>query len=165
MESIAAQDDADAFSLARLAQMATVGISRNSCRVLLSDGRHSLRLDVEGLALFNSPVRLQCKISGFRAAREPVRTWERLSVVAKTGKLPPRSREALKSNGRRILLIRAFDALAAGASQREIAAELIRPEAAAVGWRSANPSLRLQVQRLARGAHHYSSGRFWTLLR
>jgi hypothetical protein len=64
-----------------------------------------------------------------------------------------------------ILLLRAFDALAAGASQRDIAQILLSASAGLPSWRVMSPSLRSQAQRLTRSARTMAAGSFWALLR
>lgn len=65
---------------------------------------------------------------------------------------------------RHILFLRAWDGLPAGATQRSLAAVLLREEAAAARWRTEAPSLRSQIQRLARGARAMAHGAYWRLL-
>lgn len=61
-------------------------------------------------------------------------------------------------------MLRAHDALAAGASQREIAAVLLDEEALAPRWRVEAPSLRSKVQRLVRSARAMADGGYRLIL-
>ena len=61
-------------------------------------------------------------------------------------------------------MLRARDALAAGADQREIAAELLSAEADEPRWRSRSPSTGSRAQRLVRGARRMSAGGYLQLL-
>jgi hypothetical protein len=61
-------------------------------------------------------------------------------------------------------LLRAHDALAAGASQREIAACLFDELAAQRRWRVNAPHLRSRVQRLVRAARQAACGAYLGLL-
>lgn len=152
------------FALEELQDIVTLGVAEEECRLLLCDGLSAVRLDVEGHEVLASQVSLQFEICGFEAARQHVRTWERLAHLIRGQLLPPLSFSGVNARRRQLLLLRTFDALAEGASQRQIAAELIRPEAAIRRWRSVNPSLRSQAQRLVKGARTYAQGRFWSLL-
>jgi hypothetical protein len=62
------------------------------------------------------------------------------------------------------LLLRAWDAVQDGATQREIAAALLSGEAADARWRSAVPSLRSRAQRLVTGARAQARGGWRGLL-
>jgi hypothetical protein len=62
-------------------------------------------------------------------------------------------------------MLRAADALAAGAGQREIAQLLLSEEAGEPRWRTRAPSLRSQAQRLVRAARRMESGSYRELLK
>ena len=64
-----------------------------------------------------------------------------------------------------MLLLRAHDALAAGADQRDIAEALLSREAAQPKWRVGAPSLRSRAQRLVRGARLMAAGGYRELLK
>jgi hypothetical protein len=66
---------------------------------------------------------------------------------------------------RHILALRAADALALGARQREIAVMLVGPERAADEWRGRSDSLRLATRRLVAGARALQSGGWRALVR
>jgi hypothetical protein len=61
-------------------------------------------------------------------------------------------------------MLRAYDALAAGASQREIAAVLLDGDARRDRWRIHSPSLRSRAQRLAACARAMGEGGYRALL-
>jgi hypothetical protein len=63
-----------------------------------------------------------------------------------------------------VLMLRTWDALTAGADQREIAGELLSRTAVAPRWRSREPSVRSQAQRLVRLARLFSAGGYRVLL-
>ncbi len=154
---------ADRFDLSRFSEIATVVPGENSFQhLLLSDGWASLRLDVVGGTLLDGPVRLNYLLAGFAGARGPLATLQNLLRLWQSGRLDqPASRAR---NRRLILLLRAHDAVQCGASQREIAEVLLSAEAARARWRSEVPSLRLQAQRLVKGARAMAHGAFRTLL-
>jgi hypothetical protein len=62
-------------------------------------------------------------------------------------------------------MLRAFDALDSGADQREIARVLLSPSVGEQAWRSREPSIRSQVQRLVRTSRRMAGGGYWRLLR
>lgn len=156
--------DADSFDLARLAPLATLIVDGQSSHLLLNDGRHSLRLDVEGHSLTAGPVRLHYVLSGFSSLVPPLSTLLRLRQLMKTGEIGEASAISLLRRTRYILFLRAWDGVRAGATQRSLAAVLLREEAADVRWRTEAPSLRSQIQRLARGARAMAHGAYWRLL-
>ena len=83
----------------------------------------------------------------------------------KAGDIGEASAKSQLRRTRYILFLRAWDGLRAGATQRDLAATLLREEAANVRWRAELPSLRSQIQRVARGAHAMARGASWHLLR
>jgi hypothetical protein len=120
--------------------------------LLLSDGWRSIRIDVRAGTIRTSPAILRYELSGFTALEPRLLVLRRLVAYRKRGSFgsalfPPETRAA-----RLVLLLRVSDALRAGASQREIAAELLDRDAQAVRWRVDLPSTRSRVQRLARRA-------------
>src|SRR5690606_16292003 len=123
---------------------------------LLSDGAASLRLDIVSGSLLAEPACLSYRLSGFAALRGPLGALGALLGLRQRGRL---ARPAPRSRNRRcILLLRAWDALQAGATQRQIAAVLLSGEAAAARWRIAAPSLRSCAQRLVKGGRAMAHG-------
>jgi hypothetical protein len=161
----AARDDRDAFLLERFGQLATLVRAPGIEHVLISDGFRTIRLDVAGDSLARGPVRLCFAISGPRGAAPKVLVLRRLLHLAETGHFSRGLHRPDTRARRHVLLIRASDALEAGASQREIAAALLGPAPAATNWRIEAPSLRSQAQRLVRGARTMASEGWLDLLR
>lgn len=154
----------DLFELERFAGLATLVRGRDGAEhLLLADGRASLRLDVTAGTLLAGPVRLAYHLAGLASARPPLDTLEGLLWLARHGHLP-RPRHGGRQR-RLVLLLRTADALAAGASQREIAEVFVSPAVRAARWRTEAPSLRSQAQRLVRGARAMSAGGYRALLR
>jgi hypothetical protein len=161
----AARDDVDTFRFERFGQRATVVGAPGAEHVLISDGFRSIRLDVAGDSVTHGPVRLCYRISGLGCASPKVLILRRLLHLAATGDFSRLLHRPDARVRRHVLLIRASDALAAGASQREIAAGLLGRPPSAVRWRIEAPSLRSQAQRLVRGARRMASGAWLDLLR
>jgi hypothetical protein len=154
----------DRFDVARFAPLATIVCDpRGAEHLLLSDGMARLRLDVVAGSLLGGPVRLAYRLSGFAMLDGPLATLHALARFRRSGRLPnPPGRSR---NRRLVLLLRTWDALQAGATQREIAGVLLSAEAAQARWRTEAPSLRLRAQRLAGGARSLARGGYRGLLR
>lgn len=130
--------------------------------VLLSDGRSGLRLDIAAGSLLAGPVLLSYRLAGIEAPRGSLVTLHGLLRLVRTGRF---ARAPVRTRNRRlVLLLRAHDALRAGATQREIADGLLGGDAALAHWRTEAPSLRSQAQRLAKGARAMAGGGWRALL-
>lgn len=157
--------DGNAFILEHFSQLASMCSGPTGERLLLSDGYHSIRVDVEGASLLSGPVMLQYGLRGFAALDRPLLVLRRLRALVATGSFSRSLHQPERRARRHILLLRTRDALAAGASQRAIAAELLGSGATQERWRVQAGSLRSQVQRLVRGARRMEQGGFRELLR
>jgi hypothetical protein len=155
----------DSIDVARFAGCARLVTSDVGEHLLISDGLRAIRLDVLTGTLAGGPARLRYRLSGIASAEQPLLTLRRFLALSRTGRfassLHPREARAK----RWLLMLRTHDALATGADQREIAAEMLSREAGERRWRSRLPSVRLQVQRLVRGARHMATGGYLGLLR
>lgn len=152
----------ESFVLGSLRQFATVAKSASREHILLSNGFSMLRLDVAGVSLCSGPVTLRYEVKGVfeaRASIAPVLAFLRLAQSGTFQQHRPSS-----NMPRQILFLRAWDALTAGASQREIAAILLSDDATRNRWRINHSSLRSRVQRLCRTAAAMAQGGFWQLL-
>lgn len=152
----------DNFSLEPLMQFASVARSASFEHLLLSDGFSMHRLDISGASLWSGPVALRYELRGLIAARVSIAALIAFLRLAQKGSFQqPRPSSNIP---RQILFLRAGDALAAGASQREIAAILLSEDAAQDCWRIHHSSLRSKVQRLCKTAGAMAAGGFWQLL-
>ena len=156
----------DLFDLARFAPIATLHAGRaGSEHLLLSDGLRSIRVDILAGSLAQGPVQLRYLIAGLASAEGPLLTLWRLIALCRSGRFaatlhPPEIRAR-----RFILMLRAHDAMADGATQREIAATLLSTGALEDRWRVTAPTLRSRVQRLVRAARGMAAGGYRALLR
>lgn len=157
--------DGDGLMIERFSNLATLSCAPDGERLLLSDGFHSIRMDVEGASLLSGPVILRYDLQGFAALDGPLLALRRLRALAVTGRFSRSLHQSEPRARRHILLLRTHDALATGANQREIAAELLGGGAANERWRLHAASLRSQAQRLVHGARRMEKGGFWELLR
>ncbi|HTU12165.1 MAG TPA: DUF2285 domain-containing protein [Allosphingosinicella sp.] len=125
---------------------------------LLSDGLHSIRLDLEEGSGRHGPVELRYRLVGLQSVKRPLLSLRRLLALVDTGSFS-RSLHPSEPKARRwIMALRAHDALAAGMSQRDIAAGLLGGAAGAPRWRIDAASLRSQAQRLVRAARELAGG-------
>jgi hypothetical protein len=132
--------------------------------LLLSDGLRTIRVDVLAGSLARGPAQLFYLLAGFAAAERPLLTLRRLLALRRTGRFS-RSLHPRETRAQRwVLALRAFDALATGAGQREIAALLLNREAGEPRWRSRASSIRSQSQRLVRSARRMANGGYRGLL-
>ena len=141
-------DVPDAFALARLASLASLAVDASGEHLLLSDGCHALRVDIAAGTIRQGPVRLHWQIAGLATALPPVATLRRLIILYRLGRFPKSPHPSTARARRWLLLLRVRDALADGASQREIASALFGDAAAGPRWRINASAYRLRVQRL-----------------
>ena len=163
VEEGALEDRIDLARIARLASLVRDAGGRE--HLLLSDGCRSIRLDIVSGSVRSGPVVLRYRLAGLSRVAAPLLVLRRLLALLRTGdfsaSLHPREQRA----ARWILMLRAQDALAAGAGQREIAAHLLAREAMGQRWRVEAPSLRSRAQRLVREARRMVAGGYLSLLR
>lgn len=148
----------DRFDLEPLQALARIRVGQRAEHLLLSDGLRTVRLDGELGSFSRGPVVLRYALEGLASAAPPLLTLRRFLALCSTGRFaralhPPEPRAR-----RWILMLRAFDALAAGAGQREIAQMLLSGSVGQPRWRSRESSVRSQVQRLVRGAREMAGG-------
>jgi hypothetical protein len=156
--------DEDGFDLQPLAPFSTLLESGGIHRLLLSDGYRSLRLDLAGVDPRLSRVRLSFELSGVQSIDRPLLVLRRLHSLVLKGRFIPSLYQPVRRARRLVLLLRAFDAIRAGASQAEIAEVLLTTSLVRRGWRIHSPSIRSQAQRLVSGARALAAGGFWKLL-
>lgn len=157
--------DADSFDLARWAPLATLIVDGKTSHLLLNDGRHALRLDVDGEPLTAGPVRLHYALNGFASLSAPLSTLRRLREMMKTGKIGEPSAISSFRRARYVLLLRAWDGHRSEASQREIGRALFGDERVDQDWDGCSDSLRSRVRRLVRDARAMARGGYRVLLR
>jgi hypothetical protein len=154
----------DAFVLERVADCATLVQGREGQHLLLTDGLRGIRLDIVRGSILEGPVRLRYRLSGLRAAEAPLLALRQLLALWRTGRFWRELHRAATRADRLVLMLRASDALASGATQREIAHALLSREAAEPRWRAAAPTLRSRAQRLVRAARAMAAGGYASLL-
>ncbi len=132
---------------------------------VLSDGRHHLRIDVDGGSLGEGgPVVLHYHIRGLASAEPKLLTLRRLIDLCRNRRFAAHLFPADPRIDRWLLALRVGDALRAGASHREIAIELYGADRVGRGWQGNAESLRLRVRRLARDARSMTAGGYRALM-
>lgn len=144
--------EGDGFDMGRLASIAACHRSEaGEEHWLLGDGQRHVRLDIVSGTLTTGPALLEYHISGLSRALPQLAALNRLVALARTGRMAP-SLFPLEQRARRwTLVLRTWDALCAGMSQRDIACELFDLGELS-RWRTAAPSWRRRVQRLVEAA-------------
>ena len=157
--------DQDRLDLERLKRFVTlVGGDAGSEHLLFSDGRSTIRVDIVAGTVRERPSLLVYRLSGLTGLKEPLLVLRQLLALWRAGDFSPALHPREQRAARWILMLRAHDALVAGAGQREIAARLLGPEAAKRRWRVEVPSLRSRVQRLVREARRMAAGAYLSML-
>jgi hypothetical protein len=162
--AVTAERAADRFDVRALGPLATVVLGpRGAQHLLICDGRSSLRIDVVEGSLLDGAVALEFRLAGSAGLERRLGLLRQWLLLRRTGRLPPPPRAS--GHARQIALLRAHDALASGATQRQIAEQLLGRSPLPRAWRLDDPSLRLRAQRLARGARAMAAGGWTALLR
>ena len=161
-----AGEGCDSFDLSRLRAISTiVSGGGGEEHLLISDGLRTIRLDVLSGSLRHGPVRLQYRLSGLGSAERPLLTLRRLLALWRKRRFAAALHPVEARAGRFVLMLRAWDAFTSGATQREIAAELLSAEAGEARWRVSAPTVRSRVQRLVRTARAMAGGGYVSLLK
>lgn len=160
-----AASDRFAFNLAKLPLAVTVVTGDSGERVALSDGYRRVTLEVTGGTLLDGPARTRFVLDHETGIDRQIATLRRLVALLETGRfhrsLFPREARA----SRWLQALRAYDAMSAGASQREIADALFAPLYRGVRWKTDAEFLRLRVSRLLRLGRKLANGDYRLLLR
>lgn len=154
----------DLFDIQILRRWTTLHVDRDGEHWRIGDRLRSIRVDIVCGTLREGPAHLAYSIGGIAAALPVVLTLRRLLALARTGQWPAHLFPPETRAGRWIMMLRVSDALAAGASHREIAVALFGATNVGARWRSSAPSYRLRIQRLAAGAHSMAAGDWRRLL-
>jgi len=152
------------FDIASLKQWTTVHVDGDGEHWRIGQGLRSLRLDIVGGTLSAGPVHLDYRIGGLTEAIAPVITLRRFLALACHRHWPAKLFPSEARAGRWITMLRVHDALAAGASQREIAVHLFGDAIIGPQWRTTAPSYRLRIQRLVAGANKMTAGAWRSFL-
>lgn len=154
------RDDPDAIDPAALAPWLTVVADITGIEhAVLSDGWQHIRLDLEaGTLTGEMPVILDYRLRGFAAAMTKILPLRRLLELVRCRRFARSLFPEDRRIDRWLLLLRVHDALADGASQREIACALFGAERVQAEWSGASDSMRSRTRRLVRDARQMAQG-------
>jgi len=159
-------DDPDSIVTDRLAPWLAIATDADGHEhAVLSDGWHRIRIDVEeGSIARAEAVLLHYRLLGVASAEPKILPLRRFLELCRRGRfarsLFPRDPRV----ERWLTALRVHDALAAGASQREIGAALFGEERILLDWRGRTDSLRSRVRRLVRDAEAMARGGYRGLM-
>jgi hypothetical protein len=155
----------DAFEPASFGDLARIIAADGAEHLLLSDGMRVIRLDGPPRTFSAERNVLRYLIEGLASAEAPVLTLRRFLLLCRTGRFSPLLHRREARARRWIMMLRASDALAEGADQRQIAKVLLSRSVVEPRWRSRESSVRSQAQRLVRAARQFAAGGHRRLLR
>lgn len=163
----AAPDHPDAFDLAQLGRWATLACAGDGREYLaLSDGWRRIRVDVvDGTLAGRGHVRLHYLLSGFAGLEPRLLAVRRLLALWRARRFVRALFPPVTGLGRRLEVLRTADALAEGASYREIAAALFGEERVRSEWRTDSDFLLMRVRRRVAEARRMTEGGWRELLR
>lgn len=141
----------DQFELGRLERLASF-LSHQGEHILFSDGLRSIRLDMLSGSLAGGPAALSWHIDGVADAGPQVLALRQFVALARSGGFSRSLHRPERRARRWVQMLRVHDALATGATHREIAGALFGIDVAGPRWRVSAGPWRLRVQRLAAGA-------------
>ena len=140
--------DPEAIDLARLARWATIVRGGDREHVALSDGWHRIRIDVvEGTLASEGPARLDYLLSGLTRVDTHLLTLQRTLGLCRTGSFRRSFRQPERGLLRRLEILRVGDALAAGASHRDMAVALYGEARVRAEWKGRSDFLVSRVRR------------------
>lgn len=142
-------DGCDPFDLARFDGIASVMAGPAAEHILLSDGLRSIRVDVVAGTLARGAAAVTWRIEGLAGAGPRLDALRQLAALARHGRFARSLHRPERRAPRWIAMLRVHDAIAAGASYREIVAGLFGVTVPGPGWRETAGPWRLRVQRLA----------------
>ena len=162
----AVTDRAGIFDLDRYASKAVLvkGDSGGE-QCLLFEGRHHIRLHVIAGTLLNGPVMLRFEIGWSEPFEPAISTLRRFLNLCRSGEMPPERPVPDRTAHRTILVLRVHDALAKGASIRDIGILLFGLARIEAEWRDPGESLKSQCRRLIASARAMADGGYKELLR
>ena len=155
----------DAFDIAAFGDMATVIVTNDGREFLsLSDGQHRLHIELRSGTLLDGPIIVRFDIDSGQPLREKAAALLRFQCVRDRRRLPPGPAPTKRATQRVVNALRAFDAVQAGAKQREIAQALWGENILKTNWGTDSDCFRSNVQRLIRTGRELVDGGYRRLL-
>lgn len=150
------------FDLAACGTKAFV-VNAGECQHVLLGGRAgSIRLDVLSGSLLDGPVSLVLALAGMEEDGPAMVTLRRFLQLRCTGRIPALSTRGCQRLQRQVLALRVHDALAAGASIRDVGVMLFGFERVRDEW--ADEALKSHCRRLITLVREMVAGGYRTLL-
>lgn len=159
--------DPDSLRIDRIAPWLAIAVdAMGHEHVVLSDGWHHIRLDVEeGRLTGQEAVLLHYRLRGLESAENRLLPLRRLLDLCQHRRFARTLFPRDPRIARGIEMLRVHDALGAGASQREIGEALFATPRVREGWSDGSDSLRSRVRRLVREARDMARGGYLQLMR
>jgi hypothetical protein len=162
----ASGSDPEAVDLARLARWMTIVRGSDRQHIALSDGWRRIRIDiVEGTMVDEGPARLDYLLSGLSRVDAHVLTLQRMLGLWRSGGFAPALHPTEPGMQRRLEALRVGDALADGASYRQMAIALFGEKQVRDEWRGRSDFLLSRIRRRAAEARAMAAGGWRSLLR
>lgn len=160
-----AADDRSAFDLRRWGAAATLVIgSQGEESLLLRDGGPGLRIDIVCGSLLNGPVTLLHDFGWVHDVEPAIVALRRYLHLCRTGELPTLRRATNQATRRLIEALRVHDALAGGASIRDVGVVLFGIDRIQAEWPGRGEALKSHCRRLIALSRLMASGGYRTLL-
>lgn len=159
--------DPDAVDPRLLVPWLTVAMGHDAREhAVLSDGWHHIRLDVERGTLATAiPTILHYRLQGIDTAQRALLPLRGMIYLCRYRRFPVALFPPEPTTVRAQLLLKVHDALAEGASQKEIARALVGPARADGEWNGRSDALRSRVRRLVKDVRRMAQGEYRNLLR
>lgn len=151
------------FDLRRCRAAATLVRGQGCEHVLLRDGDCCVRLDVASGTLLAGPVSVFVDLASVGEIEPAIGALRRFHHLCRTGGLPTPRGSARQGPRRQVMALRVFDALAQGASIRDVGVMLFGVERVRDEW--AGEALKSQCRRLIALARTMAGGGYLSLLR
>jgi hypothetical protein len=156
----------DSFDLGRFGEMAIMVRDTGGCEhIAISDGYHRIRIDVVSGSLLQGPVVLRHQLGGIDRLDQKLLALRRLIALHRYGRFVSLLFPVGPQTKRFVIALRVYDALQAGASQRDIAIALFGKAVVDDDWKATSDYLRLRVRRLVTLARRMAVGGWMQLLR
>lgn len=159
--------DPDSLHIDRIASWLAIAVdTAGREHVVLSDGWHHIRLDVEeGRLTGQEAVLLRYRLHGLASAETRLLPLRRLLDLCRHRRFARTLFPRDPRIARGLEMLRVHDALSSGASQREIGEALFGAERVREDWSNGSDSLRSRVRRLVREARDMARGGYRQLMR
>jgi hypothetical protein len=155
----------DAFDITHFEGMADLLVDDHGAEMLLlADGPRQIQLQVGAGTLMKGPVRLHYSLAGFDNLAAQTQTIIRLNSFRRLHRFPKSLFPPERAAAKWLKALRAFDGMAAGASQRDIAGAVFGEEIVREQWNGRSDYLRARVQRLIQFARRMVDGGYRRLL-